>query len=69
MRGFANAILRKLAAAPKPERARAIFESCPRDLRDALVRALGDDGARQFLGESAPPPIGLRVRDEGARPR
>ncbi|HEY2368993.1 MAG TPA: transcription antitermination factor NusB, partial [Polyangiaceae bacterium] len=65
MSGFANAILRKLAAAPKPERTKAIFESCPRDLREALVRALGDDGARQFLGETAPPPIGLRVRDEG----
>jgi len=50
MSGFANAILRKIAAAPKPERARALFESCPSDLRDALVRALGDDGARQFLG-------------------
>jgi len=67
MSGFANAVLRKLAAAPKPERTRALFESCPRDLRDALVRALGDDGARQFLGEMAPPPIGLRVRAEGTR--
>lgn len=67
MSGFANAILRKLAAAPKPGRARAIYESCPRDLRDALVRSLGDDGARQFLGEASPPPIGLRVRDEEGR--
>ncbi len=67
MSGFANAILRKLAAAPKPERATAIFESCPRDLRDPLVRALGEDGARQFLGEMTPPPIGLRVRSEDAR--
>jgi len=66
MSGFANAILRKIAAAPKPERARALFESCPSDLRDALVRALGDDGARQFLSESAPPPVGLRVRSEDA---
>ena len=67
MSGFANAILRKLAAAPKPDRSRAIFESCPGDLRNALVRALGDDGARQFLGETSPPPIGLRVRSEDAR--
>jgi 16S rRNA (cytosine967-C5)-methyltransferase len=67
MSGFANAILRKLAAAPKPERARALFESCPHDMRDALVRALGDDGARQFLGEAATPPTGLRVRSEDAR--
>jgi 16S rRNA (cytosine967-C5)-methyltransferase len=67
MSGFANAILRKLAAAPKPERTKAIFESCPRDLREPLVRALGEDGARQFLGEGAPPPIGLRVRSEDVR--
>lgn len=67
MSGFANAILRKLASAPKPDRARAIFESCPRDLRDPLVRTLGDEGARQFLGEMSPPPIGLRVRTEDAR--
>ena len=67
MSGFANAILRKLASAPKPDRSRAIFESCPRDLREPLVRALGDEGARQFLGEMSAPPIGLRVRTEDAR--
>ena len=67
MAGFANAILRKLAAAPKPERARAVFESCPSDLRHALVRALGEDAARQFLGETSPPPICLRVRSSDAR--
>jgi 16S rRNA (cytosine967-C5)-methyltransferase len=65
--GFANALLRKLAAAPKPERARAVFESCPVDLRDALVRAIGDEGAHGFLGEGTPPPTGLRVRTPADR--
>ena len=65
--GFANAVLRKLAAAPKPDRAQAVFESCPRDLRGALERALGEDGARRFLSETEPPPIGLRVREPAAR--
>ncbi len=65
--GFANALLRKLAAAPKPERARAVFESCPADLRDALVRAIGEEGAHAFLGEGAPPPTGLRVRTPADR--
>jgi len=65
--GFANAVLRKLAAAPRPDRAKAVLASCPRDLFDALVRALGEDGARSFVSETEPPPIGLRVRDAGAR--
>jgi 16S rRNA (cytosine967-C5)-methyltransferase len=65
--GFANALLRKLAAAPKPERARAVYESCPADLRDALVRAIGDEGAHAFLGEGEPPPTGLRVRTPADR--
>jgi 16S rRNA (cytosine967-C5)-methyltransferase len=65
--GFANAILRKLAAAPKPDRAEAVLASCPRDLFDALVRALGEDGARAFVSETKPPPVGLRVREAGAR--
>jgi 16S rRNA (cytosine967-C5)-methyltransferase len=62
MGGFANAVLRKLAAAPKPDRAHAVFESCPKDMREALVRALGEDGARSFVGEGDVPPLGLRVR-------
>ncbi len=65
--GFANAVLRKLAAAPKPERATAVVESCPRDLRDALERALGEEGARAFVSETEPPPTGLRVREAAAR--
>jgi 16S rRNA (cytosine967-C5)-methyltransferase len=65
--GFANAVLRKLAAAPKPDRAAAVVASCPRGLRAALERALGEDGARAFLSETEPPPVGLRVRDAGAR--
>ena len=66
--GFANAILRKLAAAPKPDRARAVIASCPPEIRAALERALGEEGARRFVADTEPPPIGLRVRSPGARP-
>ena len=72
--GFANALLRRMAEArPKDEgeaealRVRAVYESCPTEVRDALVRAQGEDGARRFLGETGAPPLGLRVREPGAR--
>lgn len=71
--GFANALLRKLAASrPKPNeqgalRVQARVESCPKELRDALERALGQDGARAFLSEIDPPPVGLRVTQAHAR--
>lgn len=72
--GFANAILRRLAEArPKDDearealRVRAVYESCPADLREALARSLGEAGARSFLAETEPPALGLRVRERGAR--
>jgi 16S rRNA (cytosine967-C5)-methyltransferase len=71
--GFANAVLRKLASV-KPTvddqqalRERALVESCPADMRQALARALGEDGMRAFLRETGAPPTGLRVREPGAR--
>jgi len=64
--GFANAILRKLAAAPKPDRVDAVVASCPPELRAALERALGEEGARAFLAPSETPPVGLRVRGDRA---
>jgi 16S rRNA (cytosine967-C5)-methyltransferase len=67
MAGFANAILRKIAAAPKPDRASAVARSCPPELRAALERALGEEGGRSFLSETEPPPVDLRVRTPGER--
>lgn len=69
--GFANALLRR-AAESKPAvatelRARAVLESCPRDIREALARALGDEGARAFIAETEAPPVCLRVRDASVR--
>ena len=69
--GFANAVLRKLAAEPRPtaeELARAAFESTDPSLRAAIVRAIGDDAARALLGaHEGAPPLGLRIEDAGAR--
>jgi 16S rRNA (cytosine967-C5)-methyltransferase len=71
--GFANALLRKLASSrPKPDeqqalRARAMIESCSHELRQALERALGVEGARAFLSDTQTPSVGLRVGDEARR--
>lgn len=71
--GFANALLRKLAASrPKPSEQEALriharLESCPAELRAALDSALGQDAAHAFLSELQPPPIGLRVTHEHER--
>ncbi len=73
--GFANAMLRRIARErPPPDdqdalRVRALIASCPADIREALVRALGDEGAHAFLQETASPPLGLRVREASARSR
>jgi 16S rRNA (cytosine967-C5)-methyltransferase len=70
---FANAVLRKVAtdaAAEKPSFAVAAAESMPPWIVSALVRALGDEGARAFVAAGVePPPVGLRVEDTapGAR--
>ncbi len=68
--GFANALLRKLAAEGKADAKaldRAAWESAPSWLRASLVRTLGDEGARVFIADTRhAPPLGLRV-DNGDR--
>ncbi len=70
---FANAVLRKVAAdaaREAPSFADAAAASLPAWLGAALVRALGDEGARAFVAAgAAPPPVGLRVEElaPGAR--
>jgi 16S rRNA (cytosine967-C5)-methyltransferase len=59
--GFVNAILRKVAAGPRPERPGEL--SVPAWFREELVKSLGRDGASAFLRERPiPPPIALRSR-------
>lgn len=75
--GFANAVLRKIAALPKPsdeELAAAMFASVEPDLRAAVVRSIGDEearalfaGARNEGGMRDVPPLGIRVELEGER--
>lgn len=69
--GFANAILRKIAREPKPEASeveRAALASIDPMLRDAIVRAIGEEGAiRLVSGHGGPPPLGIRVEAESAR--
>lgn len=69
--GFANAVLRKLAAEERPgpdALARAAFDSTDPSLRESIVRAIGKDAALELLGAaSGAPPLGLRVEDAGAR--
>ena len=68
--GFANALLRKLAAEGKADAEtldRAAWESAPGWLRASLIRTLGEDGARAFVADTRhAPPLGLRV-DGGDR--
>ena len=69
--GFANAVLRKLAAEPRPtpaELARAAFESTEASLRASIVRAIGEDGAFALLSShEGAPPLGIRIEDPAAR--
>jgi 16S rRNA (cytosine967-C5)-methyltransferase len=59
--GFVNAILRRVAEGPRPERAPEL--SVPAWFRDELVKSLGPEGAGAFLRERPiPPPIALRSR-------
>jgi 16S rRNA (cytosine967-C5)-methyltransferase len=70
--GFANAVLRKVAAESvvitDSDRSAAVALSAPPWLRDALSRALSDEGSRAFLacGLEAPP-IGLRIERQEER--
>jgi 16S rRNA (cytosine967-C5)-methyltransferase len=69
--GFANAVLRKLAAEPKPTREeleQAAFESTEPSLRASIVRAIGREAAVALLGsQGGGPPIGLRIEDAASR--
>jgi 16S rRNA (cytosine967-C5)-methyltransferase len=68
MSRFANAVLRKVAGhaerMAEEDRARlteiAAWESTPEWLRNALLRAIGEEGARSFLLPHAVP-VGIRV--------
>ena len=62
--GFANAVLRKLAAEPKPaadEIARAALDAADPALARAIVSAVGEAGAVRLLATEESPPLGLRV--------
>lgn len=65
--GFANAVLRRLALEPKLDRAKAILESTPAWLRDALTRSVGPDEASALLG-AAPSSEKIAVRALLGRP-
>jgi 16S rRNA (cytosine967-C5)-methyltransferase len=69
--GFANAVLRRLAAEPRPgagELARAAFESTDASLRESIVRAIGEGAAFALLGAlEGAPPTGLRVEAAAER--
>jgi 16S rRNA (cytosine967-C5)-methyltransferase len=67
--GFANALLRKLAEAPKTmSLEEAAVVSAPGWLRGALRKSLGRAGASAYLSAGpVPPPIGIALRDAGER--
>jgi 16S rRNA (cytosine967-C5)-methyltransferase len=68
--GFVNAVLRKLAAEPKPaaeEIARAALDAADPELARAIVRAIGEVGALRLLVAEESPPLGLRVENASER--
>lgn len=68
--GFANAVLRKIAAEPRPsaeEIARAALDAAEPALARAIVRAIGEEGALRLLTSDDSPPLGLRVEDPATR--
>lgn len=68
--GFANAVLRKIASEPKPredELAEAALASTEPTLREAMVRSIGEGGARALVYSHAAPPLGIRVEDPAQR--
>ena len=63
---FANAVLRRLAAEPTPDK-RAALETATRasiaaPLWASLTRSLGEAEASAYIAATAPPPVGLRIR-------
>jgi 16S rRNA (cytosine967-C5)-methyltransferase len=69
--GFANAVLRKLSREEKPDEAalsEAALASVEPSLRAAIVRAIGEEGARELVAShDAPPPLGIRVENAAER--
>jgi 16S rRNA (cytosine967-C5)-methyltransferase len=68
--GFANAVLRKLAAEPKPgveEIAKAALDAADPALARAIVGAVGEAGALRLLASDESPPLGLRVERAAER--
>jgi 16S rRNA (cytosine967-C5)-methyltransferase len=68
--GFANAVLRKLAAEPKPgaeEIAKAALDATDPALARAIVAAVGEAGALRLLASDESPPLGLRVERAAER--
>lgn len=62
--GFANAVLRKVAAEPRPEPAtlaRAVLDALDPGLAAEIVRSIGEEGALALVSGSETPPLGLRV--------
>lgn len=68
--GFANAVLRKLAAEGRPlDRAQAIVDSAPEWLKERLARDVGTDEMRALLGAAGDdPPVAVRVRSGSETP-
>ena len=68
---FANAVLRKVARdaeRDEPDLGEAAAASIAPWLKDALARALGEEGARAFVAAGVePPPAGIRVDSADAR--
>lgn len=67
---FANAILRRISGEPKPDAealAKEAFEAVDPALSGAIVRAVGEEGARHLFFPDGAPPLGLRVEDARER--
>jgi 16S rRNA (cytosine967-C5)-methyltransferase len=69
--GFANAILRKIAAEARPteeELARAAADAMDPELRASIVAAIGEQALAGLFGSpDRTPPLGLRVEDAAER--
>ena len=63
--GFANAVLRKLAAEGRPlDRAQAIVDSAPEWLKERLARDVGTDEMRALLGAAGDDPSARAARPQ-----
>jgi 16S rRNA (cytosine967-C5)-methyltransferase len=67
--GFANAVLRKVAAEGARDLQAAIYQSAPCWLTERLVRVVGEEETRALLGAAAKlPGLGLRLRQTSSLP-